>query len=157
MTDPHPVAEDGQIQNDDDAAGEGLNPREILFVDALALGGTLGDAATAASISARSGRRWKAKPEIAGAIRARMLENVAVGRAILAAGMAKAASGLVAMASGETPAEAARVSACKAVTEGAVKLCELADLQAQLAEVQTQLAGLPGGQPNTFNRGGFRP
>jgi nitrous oxidase accessory protein NosD len=140
MTDAPPVAAEGQIQDDDDAAGEGLDPREILFVDALALGHTLGDAATAASISARSGRRWKAKPAIAEAIRARMTENIAVGRAILAAGMSKAATGLVAMASGEAVADSARVSACRAVMEASIKLVELDELVARLEQLEGQLA-----------------
>jgi hypothetical protein len=140
MTDPNPVAVDGQIQNDDDAAGEGLNPREVLFVDALALGRTLGDAAMAASISARSGRRWKSKPAIAEAIRARMTENIAVGRAILAAGMAKAATALVAMAGGEAVADAPRVSAARAVVEGASKLVAIDEMVARLAQLEAQVA-----------------
>lgn len=139
MTDAHPVASDGQIQDDDDAAGENLNPREILFVDALALGHTLGDAATAARISARSGRRWKTKPEIAAAIRVRMTENISVGRAILAAGMSKAATALVAMASGEAVADSARVSACRAVVEGASKLLEIDGMVARLAQLEARL------------------
>jgi hypothetical protein len=143
MTDPHRVAVDGQIHDEDDAAGDGLNPREILFVDALALGHTLGDAATAASISTRSGRRWKAKPAIAESIRTRMIENVAVGRAILAAGMSKAATGLVAMASGEAIPDSARVSACRAVVEGAVKLVEIDELVARLAQLEARLAEQP--------------
>jgi phage terminase small subunit len=140
MTDPNLLAVDGQIHDDDDAAGEGLNPREILFVDALALGHTLGDAAIAASISARSGRRWKAKPEIAAAIRVRMTENIAVGRAILAAGMSKAATGLVAMASGEAVADSARVSACRAVVENATKLVEIDEMTARLEQLEAQIA-----------------
>jgi phage terminase small subunit len=140
MIDPHPVAADGQIQDDDDAAGEELNPREILFVDGLALGRTLGDAATAAGISARSGRRWKTKPEIAAAIRVRMSENIAVGRAILAAGMSKAATGLVAMASGEALADSARVSACRAVVENATKLIEIDEMVARLEQLEEQIA-----------------
>jgi hypothetical protein len=139
--DLHSVAVDGQIGDDDAEAGEALNPREILFVDALALGRTLGDAATAASISARSGRRWKAKPPIAEAIRARMTENIAVGRAILAAGMSKAATGLVAMASGDAVADSARVSACRTVVESATKLVEIDEMVARLAQLEARVAG----------------
>jgi hypothetical protein len=141
VTDPRPVAVDGQNQDASDVVGEGLDPREILFVDALALGCTLADAATAARISARSGRRWKAKPEIAVAIRVRISENIAVGRAILAAGMSKAATGLVSMASGEAAAESARVSACRAVVEAATKLVEIDELVARLAQIEDRLAG----------------
>ena len=143
MTEPHPVAADGQIQDDDDATGEGLNPREVMFVDALALGCTLGDAATAASISARSGRRWKTKPEIAAAIRVRMTENISVGRAILAAGMSRAATALVAMASGEAFTCSARVSACRAIVESATKLVEIDELAARLEQLEARLAEQP--------------
>jgi hypothetical protein len=133
------VSESGHSGGTRDAM-EMLTAREIRFVDALAIGRTLGDAATSARISSRSGRRWKAKPHIAEAVRARLSENIAVGRAILAAGMSRAATGLVAMASGDVRPDAARVSACRAVTEGAVKLVEMEELQTRLAEVEAQLA-----------------
>jgi hypothetical protein len=138
------VAEPGQNPPEDEDDPEGLNPREILFVDALAIGTPPREAAMQTGISERTGRRWRQKPSIIAALRSRLNDAIAVGKSILAAGMAKAATGLVSMASGDTPAESARVAACRAVTEGAVKLCELADLQAQLAEIQQQLGALPG-------------
>jgi len=141
------VSDSGRIPDDDEGDTESLSAREIRFVDALAVGRSPSEAAREIGLSDRSGRRWRKKPEIIEAVRARLSENIATGKSILAAGMAKAATGLVSMASGETPAEAARVSACRAVTEGAVKLCELADLQTQLAEIQTRLAINDGGKP----------
>jgi hypothetical protein len=163
MTDEKPdlrvapdVSDSGQNPAESDDDGETLSAREIRFVDALAVGRSPSEAAKEIGLSDRSGRRWRKKPEIIEAIRARLSENIATAKSILASGAAKAATGLVAMASGESAADSARVSACRAVTEGAVKLCELADLQAQLAEIQAQLAGQPRA-PNTFNRGGFRP
>ena len=133
------VSETGRILDDDDGDGETLSAREIRFVDALATGRSPSEAAKEIGLSDRSGRRWRKKPEIIEAVRARLSENIATGKSILAAGMAKAATGLVSMASGETPAEAARVSACRAVTEGAVKLCEVAELEARLAALEAQL------------------
>jgi len=151
-----PASETGRIPDDDEGDTESLSAREIRFVDALAAGRSPAEAAREIGLSDRSGRRWRKKPEIIEAIRARLSENIATAKSILASGAAKAATGLVQMASGEAVADSARVSACRAVTEGAVKLCELAGLQAQLAEIQAQLAGQPRA-PNTFNRGGFRP
>lgn len=145
MSDTHavPVSETGRIPDDDDAAGEGdtgsLSPREAMLADELAAGSTLAQAAKAASISERSARRWKAKPAIADAIRVRLSENTAVGRAVLSSGMARAARALVAMAAGTEEADAARVSACRAVTDGAVKLLEIDGMVARLAQLETRL------------------
>ena len=133
------VSETGRIPDDDEGDGETLSAREIRFVDALAVGRSPSEAAREIGLSDRSGRRWRRKRELIEAVRARLSENIATGKSILAAGMAKAATGLVSMASGETPAEAARVSACRAVTEGAVKLCEVAELEARLAALEAQL------------------
>ena len=133
------VSETGRILDDDDGDGETLSAREIRFVDALATGRSPSEAAREIGLSDRSGRRWRRKRELIEAVRARLSENIATGKSILASGMAKAATGLVDMASGATPAEAARVSACRAVTEGAVKLCEVAELEARLAALEAQL------------------
>ena len=130
-------------------ADDGLSAREVRFCDLLATGTPPAEAARAVGIAERSGRRWRKKPEIIEAIRARLSENIATGKSILAAGMAKAATGLVAMAGGEDEADAARVSACRAVTEGAVKLCELDELQARLAELEVRLGDQPNA-PGTF-------
>ena len=134
-----PVSETGHIAAEDEDDGETLSAREIRFVDALAVGRSPSEAAREIGLSDRSGRRWRKRPEIVEAVRARLSENIATGKSILASGMAKAATGLVSMASGETPAEAARVSACRAVTEGAVKLCEVAELEARLAALEARL------------------
>jgi hypothetical protein len=138
------VSDSGRNPDEEDEATEALSAREIRFVDALAVGRSPSEAANEIGLSDRSGRRWRRKPEIIEAIRARLSENIATGKSILAAGMAKAATGLVSMASGETKADPGRVSACRAVTEGAVKLCELADLQQQLGALKEQIAALPG-------------
>jgi len=134
------VAETGRIPDDDETDTESLSARETSFVDALATGCSPAEAAREIGLSDRSGRRWRKRPEIIEAIRARLAENIATGKSILASGMAKAATGLVEMASGEKPAESARVSACRAVTEGAVKLCEVAELEARLAALEERLA-----------------
>ena len=137
------VSDSGRNPDEEDEATEALSAREIRFVDALAVGRSPSEAANEIGLSDRSGRRWRRKPEIIEAIRARLSENIATGKSILAAGMAKAATGLVAMANGEAKADPGRVSAARAVCDGAIKLCELSDLQQQLAEIQQQLAALP--------------
>jgi hypothetical protein len=140
------VAEIGQRRAHAELGEKPLSPRETRFADELAAGHTPREAAKLVGVSDRTGRRWRQKPDVQAAIKARLNDSIAVGRSILASGMAKAATGLVAMASGESEADAARVSACRAVTEGAVKLCELADLQSELAEIRAQLAAMPGNQ-----------
>jgi hypothetical protein len=144
-----PPSDTGQETEEAEAGNEvpeTLSARECRFADELASGTSLANAATAVGISSRSARRWRKKPEIAEAIRARLAENVSMARAILSAGASKAAIGLVAMASGTSPAEAARCSACRGVLETTLKLTEIEDLQTELAAIKAQLAALRGGQ-----------
>lgn len=134
------VAESGRSGRDDDGTDDRLPPRELLFVEQLASGASLADAAKGIGLSARSARRWKTKPHIAEAVRARVAENVSVGRAILAAGMSKAATALVGMASGVADAESARVAACKAVVDSATRALEAEEIEARLAELEQLVA-----------------
>lgn len=142
-----PVSESGQNPDEADEGdepAEGLSVRQTRFADELASGTSLADAASAVGISSRSARRWRKKPDIAEAIRARLTENLSMARAILSAGASKAAIGLVAMSAGTAPAEAARVSACRGVLETTLKLTEIEDLQTELAAIKAQLATMPG-------------
>ena len=138
-----PKAEAADAGPDDEAR---LSPKEIRFCDALAAGETSCQAAKLAGITDRTGRRWRQRPEIQAAVRARLNDSLGAARAILACGAARACSALVTMADGSEPAESARVSACRAVTEGAVKLCEVAELEARLAALEAQLTN-DGGEP----------
>ena len=138
VSDPVPRAD-----SDPDDAGV-LNALELRFVDAIASGASLEDAATAAGKSTRTLRRWKKRPEIASAIKDRATEQVALGRAVLAAGMGRASHALVGMADGTTKAEPARVSAARAVVETTAKLVELEDVQTRLAELEEALSQRPG-------------
>lgn len=144
MTDT--MAEIGRSDDDTSEADEGLTPEQTRFVEAIAEGQSVADAAKAADRSPRTGRRWKVEPAVAAAIRDRLTEAMAQARAVLAAGASRAARALVSMAGGESPAESARVSACRAVTEGATKLIEIEELQARLADLEARL----GEQLNRF-------
>jgi hypothetical protein len=135
-----PVSESGRTPAEDEDDGEPLSARETMFCDALAAGTTPREAATQVGISARTGRRWRQKPEIQTAVRSRLNDSIAVAKSILASGAAKAATGLVAMADGTAEAEAARVSACRACVDGATKLIELDELQSRLAALEERLA-----------------
>jgi len=138
-----PADETGQSGGDEADAGPDdearLSPKETRFIEALAAGETSCQASKLAGITDRTGRRWRQRPEIQAAVRARLNDSLGAARAILACGAARACSALVTMADGSEPAEAARVSACRAVTEGAVKLCEVAELEARLAALEEQL------------------
>ena len=122
-----PKAEAADAGPDDEAR---LSPKEIRFCDALSAGETSCQASKLAGITDRTGRRWRQRPEIQAAVRARLNDSL---------GAARACSALVTMADGSEPAESAHVSACRAVTEGAVKLCEVAELEARLAALEAQL------------------
>jgi hypothetical protein len=135
-----PVSETGHPDDDDEGDTESLSAREVRFCDALATGQTLAQAAKAIGLSARSGRRWKVKPQIVEGIRARLAANVSVGRAILSSGMARASRALVAMSDGTEAAESARVSACRAVVENALEL-RFDEMAARLAYLESRLEG----------------
>ena len=145
-----PADETGQSGGDEADAGPDdearLSPKETRFIEALAAGETSCRASKVAGVTDRTGRRWRQRPEIQSAVRARLNDSLGAARAILACGAARACSALVTMADGSEPAESARVSACRAVTEGAVKLCEVAELEARLAALEAQLTN-DGGKP----------
>ena len=138
VSDSVPSAE-VEPEGDAPEADEVLTVVELRFVDAIASGASLEDAATATGRSTRTLRRWKKRPEIVAAIKDRASEQVALGRAVLAAGMGRASHALVAMADGTEEAESARVSACRAVVEGASKLLEIDGMVARLAQLETRL------------------
>jgi phage terminase small subunit len=121
---------------DDEAC---LSPKEIRFCDALAAGETSCQAAKLAGITDRTGRRWRQRPEIQTAVRARLNDSLGAARAILACGAARAATGLVSMSDGSEEASAPRVSAARAVVEGATRLVEIEEIESRLAEVEAQL------------------
>ncbi len=133
------VAENGPAPDSEEEQGDALDSRELRFADLVASGSTLGDAATEIGIGYRTARRWKKRPAIASAIKDRASEQVALGRAVLAAGMGRASHALVQMADGTAPASAPRVSAARAVVEVTAKLVELEGVNERLAELESRL------------------
>lgn len=133
------VAPNGPIDDADGPDPEGLDARETAFADALAAGHSLRDGATAAGIGYRTAKRWRKRPEIAGAIRARVSENLAMARAVLASGASRAARSLVNMSDGARPADAPTVSAARAVVESANRLVEIEELETRLTELEARL------------------
>jgi phage terminase small subunit len=119
-------------------AAANLTARQRRWLDVVASGGSLGDAATAAGVSERSGRRWKALPEIKSALRERGVEQVALGKAIFLAGFAKAARALVDMSGGDAEPNASRIAACRAVTDAAVYLGRDANIEERLDAIEAQ-------------------
>lgn len=147
-----PVSESGQNPDEDDEGEDSLSAQEIRFCDALATGTTPREAAKLVGVSDRTGRRWRQKPEIQAAIRARLNDAIAVGRSILASGHAQAATAIVGMAGGTVPADSPRIAACRVLIESNEKWGELAEVKAELDEIRTRLAALPGGKATTFRR-----
>ncbi|MGC9984761.1 MAG: hypothetical protein ABSF35_14165 [Polyangia bacterium] len=142
---------DTKGHEDDGEPPDGLDTREALFVEGVAAGKTLDEVCKPLGICARTGRRWRSRPQVDEAIRARLLENVSVGRAILSSGFARASRALVDMSDGTEAAESARVSAARAVVENVTRLTDLAEIERQIAELKAALA-----EPSTFTtRKGF--
>jgi hypothetical protein len=139
-----PKAEAADAGPDDEAR---LSPKETRFVEALAAGETSCQASKVAGVTDRTGRRWRQRPEIQAAVRARLNDSLGAARAILACGAARACSALVTMADGSEPAESPRVSAARAVVEGATRLVEIEEIESRLAEVEAQLAAQPNRTP----------
>jgi hypothetical protein len=133
------VAEIGRSGDGDDDAETRLSPREMAFADALASGATTADAAIVAGISVRSARRWKIRPHVQVAIRARVNESLSQARAVLASGATRAAAALVGMADGTVRATSPRVQAARSVVESAVQLTDLQDLRDQMAALESRI------------------
>ena len=136
---------------DDGEPPDTLDAREARFVEGIAAGKTLDEVCKPLGICARTGRRWRSRPHVDEAIRARLSENVSVGRAILSSGFARASRSLVDMSDGTEEAEAARVSACRSVVENVTRLTVLAEIERQIAELKAELSN-----PSSFTtRKGF--
>lgn len=133
------LAPDGPVADDDASDPDGLHARELAFVDVIASGASLKDGATTAGIGYRTAKRWHKRPEIVAAIRARVSENLAMARAVLASGASRAARSLVDMSDGTRTADAPTVSAARAVVESASRLCEIQELEARLTELEARL------------------
>ena len=142
---------DTQGHADDGEPSDNLDAREALFVEGVAAGKTLDEVCRPLGICSRTGRRWRSRPHVDEAIRARLSENVSVGRAILSSGFARASRSLVDMSDGTEEAEAARVSACRSVVENVTRLTDLAEIERQIAELKAELSN-----PSSFTtRKGF--
>jgi transposase-like protein len=125
---------------------DGLSVLELKFVELSATGASsMEDMAVELGVTSRTLRRWKLKPTVASAIRARTAEAMSLARAVLAAGASRAARELVDLAENAEP-DSARVAACVAVVANATKLSEAESMQAEINEIRAQLASTPGAQ-----------
>ena len=139
-----PVAETGRAGENDSDLEDGLTPAESVFVRALVDGASVEDAANAAAISARTGRRWRHRPAVVAALREHSRASVQQATAVLASGATKAALSLVAIADDKRKASAPVVQASRAILEFASKGCELAEIEERLATLEQQIANTPG-------------
>jgi hypothetical protein len=141
---PKNVTADGRFSADRDEDTERLSPLENRFVLLVAEGSTTDEAATTLGKSARTLRRWKRRPDIAEAIRARSDEQMTIARAVLSSGAVRAARELSRLAEKATP-DHARVSACRVILERATEQAEIAELEVKLAELEQKLGPRKGG------------
>lgn len=145
-----PGQPDGEPVDEGPDSEAALSPREVRFVDALAAGEVSCQAAKLAGVSDRTGRRWRQRPEIQTAVRARLNDSLGAARAILAQGSARAARSLVDMSDDESIATSPKVAASRAVIEQANALTSVEELQAELEAIKAQLAGMPGNKRKAF-------
>jgi hypothetical protein len=138
------VSENGRSGGDPAEEAGGLSALELRFVDLVAGGASMDEAATALGKSTRTLRRWKSRPKIASAIRARTQESMSLARATLASAANRAARELDRLCSKAKP-DAARVAACRAVLENSERLGELQELQDLVAELEARMDGGKGG------------
>jgi hypothetical protein len=132
----------GQAASATSEETDGLSPMEQRFVDMSASGDlSMEDMASKLGVCSRTLRRWKARPEVATAIRLRTSEQMSQARAVLAAGSARAARSLVELSDGATIGDAPKVSASRAVLETTMKLVEVEELAERLDELEARLAG----------------
>jgi thioredoxin-like negative regulator of GroEL len=127
---------------------DGLSPMELRFIDMAATGeSSMEEMAVKLGASARSLRRWKARPEVASAIRARTNESMSLARAVLAAGASRAARQLVDLAENAEP-DSARIAACMGVIAQATASTTIEEIEAGLAKVEAWKAGKLGNRRN---------
>ena len=110
-----------------------------MFATALARGGSVEDAAKEAGISARTGRRWRRRPEIQVELRAFARAAVGQAMATLASGATRAAVSLTEIAAGTRNAVAPQVATARAVLEFAVQTVEVQELMDRVADLEARL------------------
>jgi hypothetical protein len=134
------VSETGRFGANSRSDAKCLSPLETRLVESLAGGASVEEAATLLRKSARTVRRWKARPEIVAAVRARTTEAMALARATLASAAGRAARKLDKLMDQARP-DSAKVTAAKSILENAERLVELDDLRADLQSLRQQLKG----------------
>jgi hypothetical protein len=121
-----------------------LSPPEVIFCEALARGEPPCQASALAGVCDRTGRRWRLRPEIQAAVRARLNDSLGSARAILAQGSARAARSLVELSDSAMVGDSSKVSAAHKVLETAVKFIEVEELERRLSDLEAQIANQPG-------------
>lgn len=133
------VGENGRSGRDDGQAPEAFTTQEAAFVDALASGKTIREAAKANGIAYNTARRWRRRPEIQAAIRELARDAVQSGTLALGQGARVAAKTLRAIASGKAQASGPRVTACRAILEIGLRVLEVEELEERVAALEAKL------------------
>jgi len=113
-----------------------LTSKQAIYVEALASGKGLDDAAQAAGIVERTGRTWRGLPVVQVALRLARQARLADATSIATAMMSDALDTLKSvMLDTETP-PGVRVSAARVVLESGVKFTETLDLAERVAKLE---------------------
>jgi transposase-like protein len=138
----------GQEASTEPDESDGLSVLELKFVELSATGASsMEDMAVELGVTSRTLRRWKLKPTVASAIRARTAEAMSLARAVLAAGASRAARQLVDLAENAEP-DSARIAACMGVIAQATASTTIEEIEAGLAKVEAWKAGKLGNRRN---------
>lgn len=117
-------------------AGNGLSPRQSLFVAGLALGKSQAEAARFASVSERTGHRWQASPVVRDALRESQAEIMARAARLAANMVGGALATLWAIRDDDLAPGSVRVAACRVLLDNARGLYDQFGLAERLAELE---------------------
>jgi hypothetical protein len=118
---------------------EALTAQELAFVEALARGDTIREAAEANHLAYSTGRRWRRRPELQAAIRELARDAVQAGTLALGQGAKTAATTLRQIAAGKARAAGPRVTACRAILEIGLRVLEVEELEARVQALEASL------------------
>jgi len=113
-----------------------LTSKQATYVEALARGKGLDDAAQAAGIVERTGRTWRGLPSVQAALRLARQARLADATSIATAMMGDALDTLKSVMEDTGAPASARVNAARAILESGIKFNETLDLAERVARLE---------------------
>ena len=120
-------------------ARNGIVGRKLAFVEALAAGQNVTQAAVTAGVGRRTAARYHQDAAVRAALQAAQADALAQTTRKAVATMTAALDVLAGIMANERASPSARVSACRTVLEMAVKFSETLDLAVRVAELEERM------------------